>query len=122
MAVHIHMEQLSPTGVTRRRGAEAFARLRAYLEQGAVDLSLLNIELVSASFLDEIVRQAAALGAAEKLTFITDQKSVVGKLERISSIRGARVFVQSPGDPARRLLEPRTVRNEAKFSREKVPA
>ncbi len=96
MVQRVDVKSLSPSTITRARGEEAFKKLRELLERGAVELQLDSVDLLSMSFLDEIVRLLASRRQTEQVTFVTDDPATMDKLERIAAVRSADICVR-PG-------------------------
>lgn len=118
----MHVRQLAQPSVTRARGAEAFGSLAKLLENGPVDVKLDGVDLLSASFLDEIVRLLVAKSQSEKVTFVTDDILTIDKLRRISAVRNARIYARGTQDVERNVLAPRQVTSgDSTFSASKVP-
>lgn len=92
------------------------------LENGPVDVKLDGVDLLSASFLDEIVRLLVAKSQSEKVTFVTDDILTIDKLRRISAVRNARIYARGTQDVERNVLAPRQVTSgDSTFSASKVP-
>ena len=73
--------------ITRSRGKEAATKLSRLLNNNHIEIDLSKAELVSLSFLDELVcsyRDAVDKGI---ITFITSDKNTETKLSRISTVR-----------------------------------
>lgn len=119
----VHVKDLVSSTVTRARGEEAFANLERFLAQGPLELLVDGVELLSTSFLDEIVRLLAARGETSKVTFVTDDLLAVGKLARVSAVRGAHIYTRGANDAQRTLVVPRQVSSgQSTFAPVKVPA
>lgn len=84
-----------------------------------IELTLDGAELVSASFLDEVVRQLAETQALDRVTFVTGDNWMVQKLGRIAAIRGQTIYTRSPTDDSRRPVSARPVRLQVERSTEK---
>ncbi len=118
----INVTELAGTTITRARGEEAFGTLARLLEGGPAEIELDRAEMLSASFLDEIVRQLAAQGRSELVTFITDNSNTLDKLARIAANREAKIYARGALETHRRVVEPRRIEVRATFQREKVEA
>ena len=122
MNQQVHVRQLSQPSVTRARGAEASVSLARLLDNGPIELELDGVDLLSASFLDEIVRLLAKRSQIEKVTFVTDDILTLDKLKRISAVRNARIYARGTHDAQRIMLAPRQVASgDSTFSASKVP-
>lgn len=118
----IKVNELAAATLTRGRGAEAFAALAALLPGGPVEVVLDGAELLSASFLDEIVRQLALRGQSDVVTFVTDHATNLDKLARIAANREAKIYARGTRQVQRTVVEPRRVELRPTFTREKVEA
>lgn len=119
----LHVKNLVSSTVTRARGEEAFANLERFLEQGPLELLLDGVELLSTSFLDEIVRLLASRGEMDKMTFVTNDVLAVGKLARISALRRVPIYTRAAHDARRTLVVPKQLSSgDSTFAPTKVPA
>lgn len=86
--VIIPLCRLVPRATTRDRGAEAFAKLLPLLsEHRSVEIVLPEAELVSTSFLDELILRAAHDNVLEHLWFVVQTKESYKRLVRAFSMR-----------------------------------
>ena len=97
MAVAIDVKELSPVTLTRRRGAEAFGSLQARLGQQdrGVGIDLDSTEMLSASFLDELILRLAEHDLLKKVAFVTREPQTIRKLGIISHERKLTVFLRT---------------------------
>lgn len=104
----IHVSQLAPKQVTRRRGEQAYDALSKHLDNGPVEIDLDGVPLLSASFLDGLISRLIRADRIVDVTFVTNQDGVVEKLGRISSIRAVPVYQGVRGEQ-RKQVTPRAV-------------
>jgi hypothetical protein len=102
----INAHDLSPVTVTRARGEEAAPRLLSILESEPVELALDDAELISGSFLDEIIRQVSAAQKLRQVTFVSEKESTIRKLKTIAANRNIHVYWRMPSDSVRRTASP----------------
>lgn len=120
MRKRVHIKDLSSSWLTRARGLEAYGNLERYLAEGPLEIDVTAVELVSTSFLDELVRRLLESSLLENITFIVDEPAVVEKLGRIASIRQAQIFKRSSRQEARELVSPIKIHHEAQFVGAKI--
>lgn len=87
----IHISELSRICATRRRGQEASSRLQPYLKRGVVEIDLDDVEILSTSFLDELISQLVKVNSIEKVVFKCSTSILEDKLARISGIRNTKI-------------------------------
>ena len=103
----IHISDLSEVTVTRARGAEAFDRLAPQLSPDLMlELDLDGVDLLSPSFLDELILKLSKADAIEQVVFLTKDLVVLQKLRRAATYRRVALLVKS-GDVSTRRLEER---------------
>ena len=119
MPHQIRVTELSSSTGTRARGSEAFATLRPMLDGGTVDLLLDDVDLLSASFLDELVRLLIDGDVSERVTFVTGERATMEKLERVTAIRRADLYARDPTATVRSPVTPRTFKSAPRFSETK---
>lgn len=90
----IHISELSKICATRRRGQEASSRLEPYLKSGMVEIDLDDVEVISTSFLDELILHLVNIGSIEKVVFKCSTSILEDKLARISGIRNTKINYQ----------------------------
>ena len=88
----IRISELSKICATRRRGQEASSRLQAYLKRGLVEIDLDDVEILSTSFLDELISQLVETDRIEKVVFKCSTSALEDKLARISGIRNTKIY------------------------------
>jgi len=74
---------------TRARAAEAVTELWPHLEQGLSVKLDLEGDIVSMSFLDEVVRRLLESGRLDQVVFSIHSQDVLDKLARIADVRHA---------------------------------
>lgn len=90
----IHISDLSKICVTRKRGQEAISKLKPYLKSGIVEIDLDSTEVVSTSFLDELILRLVKMASIEKVVFKCSTSILEDKLARISGIRNTKINYQ----------------------------
>lgn len=96
----VAVTNLAGATVTRPRGTEAYAALNRLLPEGPLDVELDSAEVLSGSFLDELVLRLAETGQTDLVTFVTARAATRAKLARAAALRNATVFVRpSPAAP-----------------------
>ena len=102
----IRISELSKICATRRRGQEASSRLEPYLKSGMVDIDLDDVEVVSTSFLDELILHLVKIDSIEKVVFKCSTSILEDKLARISGIRNTKINYQLNGGQCK-VITPR---------------
>ena len=88
----VDVTKLTAPCITRNRGREAAIKLSSCLNNCIIELDLRNAELVSLSFLDELICQHQVLVNKGEIKFITDDKYTENKLSRISAVRSITIY------------------------------
>lgn len=88
----VYISELSKICVTRKRAQEASSRLQPYLKSGIVEIDLDSVEVVSTSFLDELILQLVKADSIEKVVFKCSTSIIEDKLARISGIRATKAY------------------------------
>ena len=102
----IPVKNLSPLTATRARGHKAYLNLAEHRKGGeSVILDLSGQDLISISFLDEIVLNLKSSGL-EKVTFFFNDPVIHQRIGRIAAFREATVFYRSNESEHRRAIEP----------------
>lgn len=91
MTKRIRVTQLAYPCLLRHRGRQAAAKLLRLLYREPVDVDLCNVEVISASFLHELVHSVKAEGLLERLTFRVCDDATMYKLGRIAAISSVRL-------------------------------
>ena len=100
---NIHINQLSQHFITRKRGLEAYMKLYRHLNLGPVILNLNKVDIISYSFLDEIILMAAKTSKLDKLVFDTSSKSSQDNLARIAGVRKIHIKVMTSTNSVREI-------------------
>lgn len=90
MPISIDIHNLSPVTITRQRGREAFGKLIALApgdKHTEIDLS--TAELISTSFLDELLLRLSKQGgwSLDRVVFVLDSDEKLDRLVKICSLR-----------------------------------
>ena len=102
----VSLLELSPAFSTRKRGAETYAKLLPFLQDGPVVLDLDGIDLMPVSFLDGLMLRLMESGHADNVSFKASDSIAVDKLRRLSGLRGVDIFLHQPSGGLQKL-EPR---------------
>ena len=119
METHVLITELASATITRSRGHEAYHKLQGCLAGGAVEIDLSGTELLSMSFLDEIVAKLQESGQLDRVTFLAADPSAQQKLARIAGIRNTSVFFRAKKGEPRQLVQPRQTDNAVTFALKK---
>ena len=85
--MRVKIQDLSPVCVTRRRGADAFEALMKLDDGSNIEIDLNGTEMLSLSFLDELIYRLHQKLASERVAFVTSSPNHLAKLGRISGYR-----------------------------------
>jgi len=115
----MHITELSSVCSTRKRGLEAWENLKRHLDTDSIEIDLGNVDIVSFSFLDELIRQIVAGQVdPQRIIFKVSDPAVRDKLEREAAIRC--VFLQYWSDGKLNQIVPKPpLSSEATFVSEK---
>jgi len=97
--VRARIDEIVPTGLTRRRGKQAYDEIHTRDSGGRICVELDQSELISLSFLDEIIFSADRDGMLGRVVFVTRNPDYVRKLGRVSHIRELEVRRLVDGKP-----------------------
>ena len=86
----INITELSNPCITRNRGKEAATKLAKYLDR-FIEIDLNRAELVSLSFLDELICHYIKLVNNGNISFSTNDKNTELKLAKIASVRSVTI-------------------------------
>ncbi len=89
----IHVNQLSQHFITRKRGLEAYKKLYRHLNLGPIVLNLNDVDMISYSFLDEIILMASKTSKLDKIVFCANSNALTDKLARISGVRNYHINI-----------------------------
>ena len=95
MTIALRIEDLTQSGLLRRRGEQTYDKLQPAIESDYVDLNLDGMRSMSRSFMDGIILSLLNNGQLDKVTFVTDNQVFLGKLARISEIRDIQIYYRS---------------------------
>ncbi|HEY1267846.1 MAG TPA: hypothetical protein VGH16_11365 [Candidatus Binatia bacterium] len=99
--------QLSSSAVTRPRGREAFTRLVGYLDDyESVQIDLRSTELISSSFLDEVVLSLKAMDVLDRVVFLVTDLAVRQRLANIAAVRDAQIFYRTHEKSPKEIILP----------------
>jgi hypothetical protein len=102
----IPIKNLSPSTATRAHGHKAYLNLAEHLKGGeSVILDLRDQELISISFLDEIVLNLKSSGYLEKITFFFNDPVIQQRIARIAAFTEAAIFYRSNESEHRNAME-----------------
>ena len=107
MLIRIPFKDLSQSGIGRARGHLAFRNLQTHLTAESVEIDFAGQDLVSMSFLDELLLRLIESNQLEKIVFVASDPLVLEKLAQVSAIRNATIFVQSNTGEPKRVLMPK---------------
>lgn len=103
----IPVTKLASSTATRLRGQGAYVNLVEYLKGGeSVSLDLRGQELISMSFLDQIVLNLKAADLLDKVTFLLNEPAIHQRIARIAAFRDAVIFYKSSESEPRKPIEP----------------
>ena len=88
MAIMFNVKDLSYPCIIRKRGFEASKKLVKHMSATHdTEVDLNNVEIISLSFLDELIFRTHLAGKLNSVVFRIHSKDIEEKLERISAIR-----------------------------------
>ena len=109
METRIPIENLTPSSVSRARGSEAFDKLKSYLTSDDVEISFKEKDLVSISFLDELVLRLLESHYLRRVIFVATTQDLREKLAQVAAIRNAEIFVRARAGQPKTLVKPKRV-------------
>ncbi len=102
----IQLKDLAPSAVSRSRGLEAYQGILKQLNpEVSLEIDLRGQELISMSFLDEIVIKLQSANLLDKVTFICAADDIRQRLAQIAAIRDAQIFCKRSEQEDRSILE-----------------
>lgn len=108
MLRQIHIEDLSSPCVMRSSGQKAAHKLEEYLgARECAEIDLDNVEIVSMSFLDELIHHLHESTNLDKVIFRVSDSAIKDKLERIAQIRSVKIRYRS-GEEGVSIVTPRS--------------
>jgi hypothetical protein len=98
--MRISITELTPSGLTRKRGHEAVAALDGKLKDDATDITieLDAAEFISVSFMDEFVQGVSEAGLLDRITFATERDDHLNRLRRVSDVQDVELFRETRGE------------------------
>jgi hypothetical protein len=106
----IPVSQLANSAMTRQRGREASTRLLSYLDSyDSIQIDSRATDLVSSSYLDEIVLNLKAAGAFDRVVFLVSDQTVLHRLAGIAAVRDARIFYRTNPRSPKDVVRPHPV-------------
>lgn len=112
--MRLDISKLSEHMVTRSRGAVAFKRLKMFLRRRrSADLVIGEGQLLSLSFLDQLVWDLSKSGDLHRVIFVLSEKDTLRKLSRVANIRGVDISYADAQTGARRNVRPTSGRKPA---------
>ena len=88
----IFIERLVQPCITRNRGKEAFNKMQEYLIAASVEIDFSNCEMVSLSFLDELIIQIHRNFKLSNVVFRVPNQLIEDRLARISGFRRVTIY------------------------------
>ena len=108
MLRQIRIEDLSSPCVMRSRGREAAHKVEECLGTTEhIEIDLTSVEIVSMSFLDELIYRLYESTNLDKVIFRVYDAAIKDKLERITQIRSVRIRYRS-GEEGVSIVTPRS--------------
>ena len=120
MVQRLRINEFVSSCMTRRRGEEAYQLLAPYMRSGPIEVEFDGANVVSSSFLDELVRNLNQADQTEAVTFVTDDDQILDKLARITGTRGAVIYVRSEGAERHRVAPQTGVEYTTEFVSDKI--
>jgi hypothetical protein len=106
----IPINKLSPSTVTRSRGNEAYRKVVEYLKTGeSLVIDLRGQELISISFLDEVVIKLQSAQLLDKVAFLFVADDTHQRLAQVAALRKAQIFYTRNEQEDRKVIEVRPV-------------
>lgn len=106
MTMKLQIGQLSPSTLTRPRGNEAYRKLLVYIHLGKpVEIDLRAQDVISISFLDELIVNLQSSGLLDKVTFIFSANATRERFAEIAALRNARIYYKCDDTEERRPVE-----------------
>jgi len=103
----LRVTDLSSVCSTRKRGLEAWENLKRHLGADSIEIDLGNVDIVSFSFLDELIRQIVAGKVDPRgIIFKASDPAVMDKLERVAAIRHVSFQSRSDGQLSQIVPKP----------------
>lgn len=120
MTVKFDIRELSYPCVLRKRGLEASNELMKRMKRVSdVEIDLRNVEILSLSFLDELIFRTYVSGKLESVVFKVHDKDMEKKLEQISAIRSISIKYHLSNNDVRRAVPKSTVKHLPSYAESK---
>jgi len=120
MVTVFNVRELSYPCVLRRRGLDASKKLVKRISTAKdVEVDLHNVEIISLSFLDELIFRTYLSGKLESVVFRVHDRSIEEKLERISAIRALNIKYRFNDNDIRKAALRGVVKHTPSFAESK---
>ena len=106
MTTTLHIGDLAPKGVLRRRGEQVYQTVSCHLDAGDVEFNLDGPRSPSMSFIDGIISKLVLNDQLDRVTFVTNNDRTLEKLGTISGFRNTSIFYR-PSDQTERAPVPK---------------
>lgn len=107
METTVSIKKLAPSCVSRARGFTAFRNLSSYLSSGDVEVNFAGQELVSISFIDELVLRLMERNQLPNVVFVVATPDIVERLAQVAAIRDADIYIRSKPGEEKKKVEPK---------------
>jgi len=107
MPMNLNITDLTHSCLTRPRAKEAVYEILKQMNNAPLYINLKEAELISMSFLDDLIFYLAASANVRNVVFQTDDSTVLEKLARIASIRYIKIRYQYENNEVQ-ILAPKT--------------
>ena len=91
----LHIGELAPRGILRRRGEQVYQKVSHHLIDGDVEFNLDGPRSPSMTFIDGIISKLVINNQLDRITFVTDNERTLEKLGTISGFRDTPIFYRS---------------------------
>lgn len=108
MEKRVSINRLPSPFITRGRAKEAYHGLRDHIAAGPIELDLNTADLISLSFLDEIILRLKEADQLDKVIFLATNQHVQDKLKQIASVRNVSFLLRAHVGMAAKPIEPKT--------------
>lgn len=106
MPMNINITDLTQSCLTRPRAKDATYAILKQMKNAPLYINLREAELISMSFLDDLIFSLAASANVRNVVFQTDDPAVLEKLARIASIRYVEIRYQDENNEVQ-ILAPK---------------
>ena len=94
-ATLVHLHDYTERGLLRRRGEQAYQKMRHHFNTSGVEINLDGLNSMSMSFIDGIISKLILNEQLDRVTFVTDNDRTLEKLGTISGFRNTPIFYRS---------------------------